>query len=431
MICTYVFCLPVNSFASSDEDIAAMRAQLEALSKRLDKLEADNRELLATNQQLRNAAEAAPAPARPESPQVAQASASDSSKEMVDYTSSTPAADSDASWYDRIRWEGDFRYRYEYIDIADRDSRNRSRIRARAHLIADITPDINVGFGFASGGDDPVSSNQTLGRAGSSKGLNIDLAYANWTATENTNLVAGKFKNFLYRPGGSQFLWDGDWRPEGMGVSWDDQLFANALGTWIESDSSNEESFAYVLQTGIKFPLGDDFEATAGVGYSVFDVKGLGSIYGDTDEFYGNSFNPVTQTYLYDYEELELFADLRFDLFSKPLLVYADYVQNLAADRHNTGYIFGFNYGKAVEKGQWSVSYAYEKLEADAAFGLLTSSDFGIGGTDAKGSIFNANYAIYKGVNAVMTYFITDIGIRTPNPVGVNRLQMDLSFRYK
>lgn len=435
LACAFLASQPAISMAAGDEDLAAMRLQLEALSKRLDKLEADNKALAASNAQLRNVG---PAEHAGDTAIASSAAGSDASvasttdSPVVAATSTGKSSDKESNWSDRIRWEGDFRYRYENIDIQNRDSRNRSRIRARAHLIADITPDVTVGFGFASGGDDPVSSNQTLGRAGSSKGLALDLAYFKWSAIEDTNIYGGKFKNYLYKSGGNQLLWDGDWRPEGTAVIWDnDTFFANGLGTWIESDSDNQESFAYVLQAGINFPIGDDVNVTAGVGYNVFDVQGLGSIYGDIDDFYGNSFDPVTQTYLYDYEVFEAFADVTIDVFDRPLQFYGDYVQNQATDRNNSGYIFGLNYGKASNKGQWSVSYAYEKLEADAVFGLLSNSDFGRGGTDAKGSIFNANYAIHKGVNAVVTYYVTDVGIRTGNPIDVNRLQMDLSFKYK
>ena len=358
---------------------------------------------------------------------------------MVGNAGATPVSDSTtqqaankaSSWADRISWQGDFRYRYENIDVAG-DGRNRNRIRARPALIADVTPDVKVGFGLATGGDDPVSSNQTLGGGGSSKGIALDLAYFDWNAAEGTNISAGKFKNHLYKTGGNSMLWDGDWRPEGTGISWEnDMVFANALGTWIESDSAKQESFAYGLQGGMTLPIGESVSITAGAGYYVFDVRGLSSIYGDADDFYGNSFNPITQTYLYDYEEIEVFANMKFDVFSRPLVFFGDYVQNQAVDDNDVGYALGFSYGRASKKGQWEFAYTYQKLEADAAFGLLTNSDFGIGGTNTKGSIIDASYALRNGINAAFSYYITDVGIRHNNPVEVNRLQLDLLFKYK
>jgi len=214
------------------------------------------------------------------------------------------------NWTDTIRWQGDFRYRYETFNIEGKPNRDRNRIRARAALIADVTPTIEVGLGLASGGEDPVSSNQTLGGGGSSKDLRVDLAYFDWSGMKGTHVVGGKFKNYLVDSGKNALLWDSDWRPEGIGFSWaNDIFFVNGLGTWIESDSKNEQSFAYATQAGINMDIGD-VKLVAGVGYYVFDTKGLGSFFGDDDDFFGNSFDPVTETYLYDYEELEL--DLSF-----------------------------------------------------------------------------------------------------------------------
>ena len=62
-------------------------------------------------------------------------------------------------------------------------------------LVAKITDTREVGFGMATGGDDPVSTNQTLGGGGSTKDVRLDLAYATWTGLENTALTAGKFAN--------------------------------------------------------------------------------------------------------------------------------------------------------------------------------------------------------------------------------------------
>jgi len=73
----------------------------------------------------------------------------------------------------------------------------------------------------------------------------------------------------------------------------------------------------------------------------------------------------------------------------------------------------------------------YEKLEADAVLGLLTDSDFGGGGTDAKGSIFKGTWAFHKNWNAKFTYFLNEIDLASGNPRDFDRLQLDLNFKYK
>jgi len=416
---TFLLLSPVLSQAATDEDFAAMRAQMMALSERLDRLEAENKALAAANAELtKNSQETA----------ATMAAVSEKTDAVVAEVEEQAAK---SSWTDTIRWKGDFRYRYESFDIENRPNRDRNRIRARAALIADVTPTIEVGLGLASGGDDPVSSNQTLGGGGSTKDLRIDLAYFDWNGLKDTHVYGGKFSNYIHRAGKNALLWDGDWRPEGTGIKWNNgMLFANGLGTWIESDSNKDQSFAYLTQLGINLPIGDNFKLTTGVGYHNFDTKGSGSYFGDDDDFFGNSFDPVTNTYLYDYQELEFFADLGFDLFGYPALLFGNYVQNQAVDDNDTGWAVGFKYGAAKNKGEWQFGYVYQRLEADAVLGLLTDSDFGGGGTNSKGSIIKGSYAIYKNFNANLTYFINDVGLDLEDPIDFKRLQLDLSFKY-
>jgi hypothetical protein len=418
-LCALLLLSPLTVQAATEDELAAMRAQLQALSERLDRLEAENRELTAANSELRK-----------DSSETAVAVAAASEKTAA-VAAELEEQISQSSWTDTIRWKGDFRYRYESFDIEDRPNRDRNRIRARAALIADVTPTIEVGLGLASGGDDPVSSNQTLGGGGSSKELTLDLAYFDWSGLKDTNVYGGKFSNNVHRSGRNGLLWDGDWRPEGVGVEWDNGLlFANGVGDWIESDSDRGRSFAYLTQLGVKIPFGEDIKLTTGLGYHVFDVAGAGSYFGDDDDFFGNSFDPTNNTYLYDYEELEFFADLNFELFGHPALLFGNYVQNQAVSENDTGWAVGFNYGAAKGKGEWRFGYVYQRLEADAVLGLLTDSDFGGGGTNAEGSIIRGSYGIHKNFNAHFTYFINDIGLEREDPIGFKRLQLDLSFKY-
>ena len=402
-VCSLLLALPIAAQAASDEELAILRAQIQALSERLDQLEAENRALSSVNSRV--AAEPVPA--------------------------QLPAQAEDTDWTDSLHWQGDFRYRFESFAIEGQPDSNRNRIRARAVLIADVTPTIEVGLGLASGGDDPVSSNQTLGGGGSTKDLRLDLAYFDWSGLANTHIVGGKFKNYLHRSGRNALLWDSDWRPEGTGIVWNNgRFFVSGLGTWIESDSSKEQSFAFLTQAGVHIPLGDSLNLTAGLGYHRFDTKGNGSFFGDDNDFFGNSFNPVTTTYLYNYHEIELFADLDFSLFDLPALIFANYSENQAADEYAVAYALGFTIGQAKNQGEWEFGYVYQELEADSILGLLTDSDFGGGGTDAKGHIFKGGYTIVKNINANFTYFINQVGLKSGDPIDFKRLQLNLNFKY-
>jgi hypothetical protein len=229
----------------SDDEIQALRSQIEMLNQRLDQLEQQNRDMSRSLQEARTQNMAA----------TGAAAAADGEQALDEKIDQAVAAQVDermaaVSWAERMRWKGDFRYRYENIDEQGKDGRNRSRIRARTALVADVTPTVEVGLGLATGGDDPVSANVTLGGGGSKKEINLDLAYFDWSGLANTHLLGGKFSNFLVKPQKTALLWDGDWRPEGLGMVWDNgTFFAQGLGTWLEGDSRNGTTFGWVQVT--------------------------------------------------------------------------------------------------------------------------------------------------------------------------------------
>ena len=414
---------PVTFADTSDDEIKLLRQQLELLTERLDALEQQNKEYQAAVEASAN-----------QSGDVTMADVDTVVDAKVDKAVAEQVDEKMAavSWAERMRWSGDFRYRYETIRVEDNDTRRRNRIRARALLEATITDDIKVGLGLATGGDDPVSTNQTLGGGGSSKDERLDLAYFDWSGLTDTHIVGGKFKNFLVRPGGVGLMWDGDWRPEGGGIHYDNgTFFTHGLGTWIESDTNRGDEFSWIVQGGFNFDIGENIALMVGAGYSEFHTQGAGSFYGEDDDFFGNSFDPETHTYLYDYDTFEVFAEMVFDVADRPFKLFGDYVVNTDADENDTGYALGFRYGKASGKNTWEIGYAYERLEKDAVLGLLTDSDFGGGGTDAKGSIFTGAWGLAKNFKAQFTYFMNDINISTNNPRDFDRMQLDLSFKYK
>jgi hypothetical protein len=403
----------------SEDEIQLLRQQIELLTNRLDALEKQNQQMSQTIEQS-NAQSVA------KTEEIVDAKVDTAVTEKVDEKMAA------VSWAERLRWKGDFRYRYENIDQEDKDGRNRSRIRARTHLEADLSPTLQVGIGLATGGDDPVSSNQTIGGGGSSKDIKIDLAYFDWAGLENTNIVGGKYKNFLIRPAKKGLRWDGDWRPEGLGVVWDnDFIFAQALGTWLEGDSKLGTEFAWAVQGGFNFKTGDWGKLKIGAGYSVFNIAGRTPLFGDPDDFYGNSFvlNPITDKleFAYDYHNWEAFAEWKISNFT----LFANYTNNSEVNDNDTGYLFGAKYGSAKAKGTWDLTYFYEKLEADATVGLLSDSDFGGGGTDAKGHVISGTYAFHKNWNFKATYFINKINLAEDLDTDYKRLMLDLNFKFQ
>jgi len=404
----------------SDAEFAELKAQFAALAQRMNALEAENSQL---REQTGNTVTQL---------ETARQELAGTREDLA--VVKNQAAQS--SWTDRITLKGDFRYRYENIDVEDASNRDRNRIRARQEMIAKLPDNVQVGFGLATGNDDPVSSNQTLGAGNTSKQINLDLAYANWRPTEQLFLEAGKFKNPLFTPQNTAMLWDGDWRPEGLNAGWsNDHFFATGLVDWLESDSkaSNDE-VAWGVQAGLKFDVAGAKLITA-AGYYDIPVKGNTSYYDGS--FFGNSHVEVNgvEVYQYDYQLVELSAQLVMSLFDMPLSLYGDYVENQDPNDYNTGWLAGVQLGKVGGAGTWQLAYEYEDLEADAALGLLTDSDFAGGGTDGRGPKLTGAYGINDKWNLAFTWFIDNkAGEKAFKGEGgalsYNRFMIDTNFKY-
>ena len=80
------------------------------------------------------------------------------------------------NWWEKVKIKGDLRYRHEMIDKEDKDDRHRHRVRARLGIFGDVSPYTKVGIQLATGSNDPVSTNQTLDGAFSTKQVGIDHA---------------------------------------------------------------------------------------------------------------------------------------------------------------------------------------------------------------------------------------------------------------
>ena len=412
--------------AVSDEEIQELRAQLALLSQRLEDLAAENAEL----RQAQDASASALAEVQTTVTEVASAA--------------TPAAGE--SWPDRIRLDGDFRYRYERIDPEGSDTRRRNRIRARVNVIADLADDLEVGFGLATGGDDPVSTNQTLGAGGSSKSVALNLAYADWQALDGLHLIGGKFKNPLYRAGKQALLWDGDWTPEGFAMSYGrDWFFANAIATFLESDTgTGRDTLAWGAQFGASGEFGGA-RLTGGLAYYSIPTQGESTPFGDPGDpgdYFGNTAVQADGqlcgstagedcVYLYDYLLTEVFAEAAFDLGGWPATVFANYVNNGDAAENDTGWTAGARLGQAKDRGQYQFSYFYADKEADALLGLLTDSDFAGGGTDNNGHFFKFDYGISKNWTIGAQYFINETDVSSGAKRDYNRLMIDAQWKWK
>jgi hypothetical protein len=288
--------------------------------------------------------------------------------------------------------------------------------------------------GLASGSVNPISSNQSLGGAGSTKDMGLDLAYLQWSISELLTVRAGKFKNVWFKSEKSELLWDNDYNPEGFALSYQsDEVFVHGALNWLESDTKRDQSFVLGLQAGLVKQLGEA-KVTAGLGYYEIAAAGRGAFF-DEDAYFGNSHTCSGNTaipmcgYLYDYEQFQVFAQAELNFGGTPVVVFTEQVQNLAVETADKGWAAGFRLGKAKRPGSWQFGYRYNRLEADAVFGLTASSDFAGGGTDAKGHIFKGGWAVSEAWMLAVTLFANEQDMHGDSR-DYRRIQIDTEIKF-
>lgn len=390
--------LPIAAWSQAGpaEEIAAIRAEMAELARRLERLEQAQ------------GMEAAPA----------------SRAERV-VTAEAPSVFAD----NRIELSGDLRYRHESINDDAFQERHRQRIRARLGLDASVTDDIEFGFVLATGADNPVSANQTLDGGFTRKSFGVDRAFVDWSVNERMSLAAGKMPNPFFRPGGHHLIWDADANPEGVALRYGtERWFANLASLWVEERGGGDDSLLLGSQFGGRGVLGGGVRFTVGAGY--LDYRNTqGEVPFFRPDGQGNRLDALGN-YANDFNLVELFGQLDMELGNRPLRLFVDLVENTEADDADTGFAFGASYGDLSGRGTWEVGYAYQDLEADAVIATFTDSDFGGGGTDSKGHVFEIDYGLADRWSLAFTYFLNERGGDAGNERDYNRLQADINFRY-
>ncbi len=354
-------------------------------------------------------------------------------------------------WTDNIKFKGDFRYRHEIIDQENNDIRHRHRIRARINLEGKVSDQANIVFGMSSGSSDPVSNNQTLTDAFSSKALLIDVAYFEIQPKKAPGLVilGGKTYNPFYMPGSSELIWDSDIRQEGITADYS-RSFGNmsirliGSGLWIQERKADDDSYLAGGQALATYKLKEK-KGDITVGASFFKygfTEGFPVFY--EDDPMGNTGFPMDTlisgdesdttlsgyVYANKYELLEVFGAFNYVMGHIPVTIIGDFVTNTAVDSLNNGWLAGIYVGKTKKPGSWAFRYIYRQVDADAVVGIFTDSDFRHGGTNAKGHEIGAGYQLMDKTTFAVTYFNNEIGLNSDESTNFQRWQIDLIFKF-
>ena len=427
--------------SATKAEVQAIEAQMKALAERLNKLEASNTQLQSENQELKAVVD------RREAEIDYLKSQTKELREEGAVASNEISKVKGADWATKLKGRGDFRYRHEGIEservvsgqAEDAADRTRHRIRARLGFDYAVTDTVKGTLLFATGGDDPRSSNQTLGGTGTRKSIGVDMAYVDWKFMNGANVVLGKQPYPFVRPGQSMFF-DGDFNPEGGAVKFDrGMFFGSGYGWWLTEQfnsnpaGENNDSNLFGAQVGMKFPLlGGETVLAA----HYFDCGACQ----DNSPLYANNGNgnttytiPGSTTNLlrYDYEIMQLSAQMGATLFDRPFTLWADYAQNMASDvEYDTAYGVGVVLGKASNAKTWEAGIAYQSIDKDALFAQIIDSDFGDGRTDSEGWFLRGGYAPVKNVTINATYFINTLNKDVGVELDYNRLQLDLNYKF-
>lgn len=359
---------------------------------------------------------------------------------IVASCASVRVAAATTSWFETTAFSSDFRYRYERIDQEDKDPYDRHRVRVRVGMKSAINDDVTLGLRLASGSNDPVSTNQTLDGGFTSKAIWIDRAYADYRPApiSGLHLLGGKVPNPFPRPQKSQLIWDSDLNPEGLAAKLSHDagsidVFAAGGGFIVDQRKTADDAFLYGAQGGLAYSAdAAGLKMVAGVGlFTYTNTKEFG-LFVDGEDSFGNSTIEEDGELLYaeGYSLMEAFGEIHVDLGAFPLAVYGDFVSNSKPSEQSAAWLVGVALGKAKEPGTFKLHYNYREVERDAVIGAYCDSDFGGGGTNAKGHAISLGVKLMKNVEAGVTFFANTRNIG-PDQEGESYERLQLDFKIK
>lgn len=368
-----------------------------------------------------------------------------------------------------LKFTGDIRLRYEAFDYtsgsaAETDPQNRFRFRLRTGLEKKFNDEWKAGFALASGGTtgDVTSTNTTFDGNFIPKDIYIDKAFATYTPNwgkkgfvEKTEITGGKFKN-PFEMGSSDMVWDRDVSPEGIYEKLDFRILdtesIKATGWFtagqfiLDEDSAtaggNADAELYAYQFGInpKFkvpgmekPLG----WTSAVSWYDYSDYAVSSNFGTLARGNANSVGDATQLDAKDFGVIEFYNELNIPVAGLPVRPFVDVARNMsdksainAAGGQDMAWALGLTLGKAKSKGEWEVGYTYKNIEANSVVGAFNDSDFGIGHSDKRGSVFKGKYMITDFLEAGLTaIFVNNISLLQRDEEQ-RRFQVDLVWKW-
>ncbi len=347
-----------------------------------------------------------------------------------------------------------------------RENSDRTRVRARLVVGAELSDEVSASVGISTGASTgPTSTNQTLGQGAAQSpdffnkaGVVLNLASLNLTPLPSLSISGGRIRNPFV---GTDLVWAEDLNVEGVAVSFKPQLNQSASGfvtagwfplaTSVPNQSHGRNLLA--VQAGVNLPFGqkDNGLKLAAALYDYHGIEGVAetqasylsapdyvvrSEYGAAYRQKGNTLFRINAPTSIDsatnwglasgFRELDLNATLDLAQFEPVhVILTGDIVKNLKfkradinqrtgstlLDGKSIGYLGKLQVGTPLlqRRGEWNAYVTYRYLGSDAVLDAFTSSDFGLGGTNNKGFILGASYAIGKNTSLSARWMTSDL----------------------
>ena len=299
------------------------------------------------------------------------------------------SAQTDAPWYQRIRFGGDFRSRYEGFYQDGRDTRHRSRFRLRLRIDTEINADTRLQIQIASGDPGtPVSTNQTFTSFFRPKPFNLDRANIRYTPAGGAlTLAMGKFGSPMTR---TQMVWDDDLNFEGgyERVAWNvtDRVDVTLLALQTAVNEVSGDADAYMLaaygELGVRFGPHRVQVSVADYGFGNVDQVALGRASGPLNSLLTNAVERDTAGAIIglvsDFNMVDTIVEAELDTGREhyPLRVLGEYLKNTRASTdQDTGLWFEAEYGGSGEPGTYDLGYTLGRIEQEAALSPFVFSD--------------------------------------------------------
>jgi hypothetical protein len=369
-------------------------------------------------------------------------------------------------WLDKISMFGDGRVRVEGFynqpqknnATSPTTARTRERLRFRPGITYRYSDEIAATVRLASGDpNDPISSNQSFTNQFTKKPISLDWAYLTFSPGKSFGirpglftLVGGKFGQQQFRVG--EMLFDEDLSPEGFSEEF--QFLDKPVGPldqlrlWVQQWQFNEIANA---QDGWIFggqvnPVGHfgPLQLEGGVAQwwylnpnQIAMALNTNSSLANTNAVIKQEVNGKKQIVAYqsgfNLTDSSLAATLPDVIETMPLRFFLEYVHNWQAvnGRDNATQV-GMRLGQTRVRGDWSVTGLFESIDQEAALSAFTWSDFGPGGTNERGGMFELAYQVLDPLTLSARTFFTnyiDKPFNMNNPT-LLRLQIDALVRW-